>query len=125
MVPRNEFTKPRQYFRFKAVDGTYVSFGSRTDQGLGVIIDISSGGLSFEYIPRVEPLKKISEIDIISDDNKFRIKRVACKRIYERPLKDENYTPVQMYQVGVQFNDLASKQIHNLVHFVSDPNEHS
>ena len=122
MFRRDEYAKLRQDTRFKALDGTCVLFGSRTDHGLGFIIDISGGGLSFEYIPIVEPFKKISEINIISHDINFRIERLPCKKIYERELEGEDYTPVQMYQVGVQFGELESKQIDKLVHFISNLN---
>jgi hypothetical protein len=124
MFLRNEYAEPRQGIRFKALDGTFVSFGSQSDQGLCFIIEISSGGLSFEYIPIGETFKNISEIDIISNDNNFRIEKVPCKKIYELALEDENYTPVQMYQVGVQFGEIESKQIDNLVHFIRDLNDY-
>lgn len=123
MFLRNKNAKSRQYFRFKALDGTCVSFGSQTDQGLGFITSISSGGLSFEYIPIAETSIKLSKINIISDDNKFRIEKVPCEKVYEIELEDEYYTPVQMYQVGVQFCGMGSEQKDNLVHRIIDLNE--
>ena len=122
MFRSDEYLKPRQDTRFKALDGTCVSFESQTDRGLGFIVDISGGGLSFEYIPIVENFKKNCEIDIISHDNNFRIEKLPCKKIYELALEDEDYTPVQMYQVGVQFGEIESKQIDKLVRFISDLN---
>ena len=124
MFRMNEYAEPRQDIRFKALDGTCVSFGSQTDQGLGFIIEISSGGLSFEYIPIGETFKNNCEIDIISDDTNFRIEKVPCKKIYELALEDKDYTPVQMYKVGVQFGEIESEQIDNMVYFISDLNEH-
>ena len=124
MFLRNKYTKSRQSFRFKALGGTYVSFGSQTDRVLGLITSISSGGLSFEYIPIAETSIKFSKINIISDDNKFRIEKVPCKKVYETALEDEDYTPVQMHQVGVQFYEMESEQRDNLVHLIIDLNEH-
>ena len=124
MFSRNKYAEQRQYIRFKAVDGTCVSFGSQTDQGLGFVTEISSGGLSFEYIPIAETSIKFSEITIVSDDNNFRIEKVPCKKVYEIALEDEDYTPVQMYKIGIQFGEMESKQIDNLVHFIRDLNEH-
>ena len=124
MFLRNEHAEPRQNIRFKALDGVYVLFGSKPDQGLGFITDISSGGLSFEYIPTEETFKKTIEIDIISDDNNIRIEKVPCGKIYELELENEYYAPVQMHQVGVQFDEIEPKQIDNLVHLICDPHEY-
>ena len=121
MYIRNDHIKPRQFSRFKAIEGAFVSFGSRSHDGSGIIRDISSGGLSFEYIPVANSPNKISEIDIISDDQKVRIKKLPCKKIYELPIEDNNYTPVQMYQVGIQFRQIKHKQINKLVRFINDP----
>lgn len=120
MLPRDEHTRPRQFSRFKALEGTFVSIGARSHHVSGIIRDISTGGLSFEYIPRAKPLQKIDRIDIVSGDKKFSVKKLPCKKVYELPITDPYYTPVQMYQVGVQFGEINTKHIHKLVHFLSD-----
>ena len=68
--------------------------------------------------------KELNEIDIISDDNDFRIEKVPCKIIYEIASEDENYTPIQLYKVGIQFDEIEPKKIDNLVHFINDLNDY-
>lgn len=120
---RNKDVVPRRDVRFKVLDGTYVSFGSRKDQGFGFIKEISNSGLSFEYFPINKTFKSNGKIDIILDEKNVRIGKVPYKKIYERALENEDYTPVQMYQVGLKFGELKSKHINNLVHLISKLNE--
>jgi hypothetical protein len=120
MILKNEYAEYRQSTRFKVLGGAYVLFRSKTDQQLGFIVNISSKGLSFEYILAGETFEKNIVIDIISDENNIRVEKVPCKKIYELELEDEYYTPVQMHRVGVHFDEIESKQIDNLAHLVCD-----
>lgn len=120
MLLKNEYAEPRQNTRFKAQEGAYVLVRSKTDQQLGFIINVSSGGLSFDYIPAGKTAVNTFEIDIISDDNKIRIEKVPCKKVYERKVEEEFYTPVQLHRVGVQFDEIETKQIDNLANLVYD-----
>ena len=104
----------RRYLRFKALEDTYVLLRSPPYEILGFLLDISSGGLSFEYIPSEGSLNEIDEIDIIFRDNNANIEKLSCKKIFEIELEDEYYTPIKMHRVGIEFKDIQTEQIDKL-----------
>ena len=108
----------RQYLRFKAQEDTYVLLRSPHDEKLGFLLDISSGGLSFEYIPMEESLNKIDEIDIIFGDKNTYIEKLSCKKIFEIELENEYYTPIKMHRVGIEFGDIEAKQLDKLIRII-------
>ena len=118
MLPKKEHIDPRQYLRFKALEDTYALFKSPHDESLGFLLDISSGGLSFEYITTEGSLNKIYEIDIISADNNAYIKKLSCKKIFEIEIEDKYYTPIKMNRVGIEFIDIQKQQIDKLVRII-------
>jgi len=118
MLQKKEYMRPRQYLRFKAIEDTHVLSRSAHDERLGFLFDVSSGGLSFEYIPLERSLNRIDEIDIISCDNNTRIEKLSCKKIFEIELEDKYYTPVKMHRVGIEFGDIETKQLDKLVRII-------
>ena len=119
MLLRKEHTEPREYVRFKALEGSYVLLKSYPYQRLGFLVDVSSGGLSFEYIPDEGNLDRTEEIDIISDDKHIRVEKLSCKKIFEIELDDEMYTPIKLHRVGLQFEEIESSQLDALVGLVA------
>jgi len=111
----------RQHIRFKTFDDVNVLIGSSPDQVLGVLVDISKGGVSFDYIPTEKTFfKKNISIDIMSDGKNFCIYNIPIKIIFDVELDDETYTAVKMRQIGAQYEDLTLKQLSDLVYFIND-----
>jgi hypothetical protein len=110
----------RQHHRFNALKDSYVVLRSPPDERLGFLSDISTGGLSFEYIPIEESLNKTDEIGIIFSDNNTCIEKLSCKKIYEIELEDEYYTPVKMHRVGIEFEDIETEPLNKLLIIIRD-----
>ena len=108
----------RQYLRFKALKDTYVWLRSPPYEILGFLLDISSGGLSFEYIPTEGSLDQIDEVDIIFGDNHAYIEKLSCQKIFEIELEDKYYTSIKMHRVGIKFKDIQTGQIDKLVKII-------
>jgi len=118
MLQNKEHMDHRQYLRFKASEDAYVLLRSPHAERLGFLSDISSGGLSFEYIPIEGSLNKIDEIDIIFGDKNICIEKLSCKKISGIELEDEYYTPITMYRVGIKFEDIETEQIDKLASII-------
>ena len=116
--PKKEHMDSRKYLRFKVRGDTYVLLRSSQDERLGFLLDIGSGGLSFEYIPIEGSLNQIDEIDIGFGDKNTCIEKLSCKKIFEIKLEDEYYTPVKMHRVGIEFEDIKTEQLDKLVRII-------
>ena len=110
----------RKYIRYKTFDDVNVLIRSESDQVLGFLIDISRGGVLFDYIPTGETFKKNIMIDIMSDDKNFCIYNIPSKIIFDIELDSKSYTAVIMRQIGAQFEELTLKQQSDLVYFIND-----
>lgn len=118
MLSQKKTYDSRQYCRFIALDGAYVLLKTQQGESLGFLSDFGTGGLSFEYIPTGEDLDKNCRIDIMSDDKNIRIEIPSCQKIFEFELEDKFYTPVKLHRVGVQFNEIESWKLNELVHLI-------
>lgn len=82
---------------------------------LGRIIDISRGGLCFQYMagPRGEVRQGASlEVDIFIGSNGFYLPDVPCRAVYRQTLDKPESKPGAMvyHRCGVQFADLREDQ---------------
>jgi hypothetical protein len=108
----------RQYCRFIALAGAYVLLKTQHGESLGFLSDFGTGGLSFEYIPTGEALDNNCQIEIMLDDKNFHIKIPSCQKIFEYELEDKFYSPVKVHRVGVQFNQIESWKLNELVSLI-------
>ena len=110
----------RQYDRFRSGDNACVVIPTHPDRFYGFLVDISKGGVSFEYIPFDEPIKDANELDIIMDGTGVRFNRLPVKSISDFEIQDHEYSPVRMRRRSVQFTDLTPDQISTLEGFIQN-----
>ena len=117
---REEPLERRRYTRFKAKDDAVVLISTPAERLYGFLLDISTGGISFEYIPVSKDQIETKEVNIILDGSNLRFDRLLSKSISDIEIEESNYTPVKMRRRGVQFVGLTNEQLSNLEWFIQD-----
>ena len=75
-------TERRNHVRYVSQENAFAALGDRYTK-VGKIIDISMGGLSFEYIVGQENSEVSSMVDVFLTDASFHIHNLPCTVIYD------------------------------------------
>jgi hypothetical protein len=75
-------TERRNHVRYVSQENVFAALGDRYTK-VGKIIDISMGGLSFEYIIGQENSEVSSTVDVFLTDASFHIHNLPCTVIYD------------------------------------------
>ena len=109
----------RKFTRFKVKDLSFALLKSDFYEELGEIIDISKGGLAFQYLVGENLIKEAVELDIILAHNGFHLKELPCKTISDFEIINEIYfSSLKMRRHSIKFADLDNKQISELDYFI-------
>lgn len=113
----------RRYSRFLAQDNAFAALSKNYDR-VGKIIDISLGGLSFEYLYNDQHvLDRFSRINIFLTNNGFHLPDLTCKVIFDHPkrttIQNASCT-IQKNTCAVQFISLSRFQIDRLDFFIKN-----
>jgi hypothetical protein len=109
----------RKFTRFRAHDNGYA--GLRGDfTKVGKINDISLNGLSFKYIAKAVQEEEFSHVDIFLAENKFHLRNMPCRLVYQIPDEIGKGFLVQMFRCGLHFKELAPSQLEQLELFIEN-----
>ena len=118
MAARGELAERRQSKRFQAKSGAF-ALSKASVNTLGQIVDISQGGLAFEYMARGEVTNGIAEIDILFAERFFYLRSLPCKVISDSEITLQNpFSSIRMRRLSVEFTELTPKQRSELKHFI-------
>ncbi len=109
----------RKHKRFRVQDGAFVILRP-TDTGVGRLIDISMGGLTFDYVTRKAPSIEATELDIFLTDSDFRLYEFPCQSVWDLITYEIPTTAVHKRRCGVQFGELTQSQVFQLEHFIQN-----
>ncbi len=115
---RVETYERRQYNRFRARNDALVMIPTESAPSYGFLVDISTGGISFEYIPVDDTTADTEELNIMLDESGRRFNNLRFKNISDFEISESHYSPVIMRRRGVQFVDLTTEQQSNLENFI-------
>jgi len=116
-------SEKRKHIRFIPKTETYAALGTRFSK-VGKLKDISSDGLAFKYIKKIEGcVQDSSTVAIFASKNSFILSNLACKLIYDSPLDLMNNsqhltTKFSMNRCGVQFAAINDYQLEKLKSFI-------
>lgn len=117
MAGKKEPVERRQCKRFRVREDTVVIFRS-PDAGMGRLIDISMGGLTFDWVTsEVLPIEA-AKLDICRTDSLFILYNLPCQSIWELSIYEEHPTSLHRKRCGVQFGELTPDQKSQLEHFI-------
>ncbi|MBC2693989.1 MAG: PilZ domain-containing protein [Desulfobacteraceae bacterium] len=109
----------RKFTRFKVKDISFVLLKSVSYEELGEIVNISKGGLAFQYLVGENQIKESVELDIILAGNGFHMKKIPCKTIADFEIINEIYfSSLKMRRHSIKFGELDNNQISELDYFI-------
>lgn len=112
------FQERRQSKRFPVSDGAFVCLTS-SGRRLWHIMDIARGGLSFRYVPALESMEGISEMEIVTRDASFSLEKVPFQAVSDIELKEKVGNNFKLNRCGVKFGSLSQPQAARLDDFIS------
>jgi hypothetical protein len=116
----DETAERRRYARSRAKEGAIVVIPTNSEKLYGFLVDISKGGISFDYIPvGGEPIEA-DTLNIILDDIGLRFEGLPFKFISDLEVIDEYYSPVRMRRKSGQFVGLTAQQLSSLEYFIQN-----
>lgn len=102
--------------RFKAPDKTLAI----TQDFIGQIVDISSGGCKLRYIDNSGALSQQKTMDIMMSDSDFYLERVPIAMAWHERPENTAWSTIIIREVGVYFTALPPAQQHRIDHFIKN-----
>jgi hypothetical protein len=119
MSNKKKLVDRRKHKRFRVEDGAFVELRP-SDSGVWQLIDISMGGLTFDYITMQPPSVKATELDIFLTNSAFRLFEIPCNSVWDSTTYDFRTTPLHKRRCGVEFRDLTSHQRLQIEHLIEN-----
>ncbi|MCP3944919.1 MAG: PilZ domain-containing protein [Desulfobacteraceae bacterium] len=121
MVNKKHTMERRQNKRYKAVDGTYAAIHPYSHK-LGQIINISMGGLAFQYIDINSYGKKHGETPentIFLSSMSYYVGNLYFRTILDYEItKAPSFSSMKVKKRHIQFMDLSLKQLFDLDYYL-------
>lgn len=119
MAGEKERGEQRQHRRFRVWEDTVVIFRP-PDAGMGRLIDISMGGLTFDWVTtEVLPIEA-TKLDICRTRSLFILYDLPCQSIWELSIYEKHPTSLHRKRCGVKFGELTPDQESRLKHFIQN-----
>jgi hypothetical protein len=112
----------RKYARYLPQNNAFAALGSKYTR-VGKIIDISLGGLAFDYISGEYSGQNSSRVDIFLVGNVFHLYNLPCKMVYDIkihvPHVNNNFIKIlTTKRCGVEFGELSDDNLAKLKLFL-------
>jgi hypothetical protein len=102
----------RQFQRYAVTDSVFLAFRPRFDR-LGMLKDISKGGVAFDYTvsDTPQPLENSNiEVEVFSHKT-FRLSRIPCRIVYDTRVKAGlSMVGFETRRCGLEFGQLSELQ---------------
>lgn len=102
----------RQIERFRPKESTFVAFRPEFSK-MGKLLDISKGGLCFQYMARGNQVQDAGalEIDMFLSSNGYYLPNVPCKLVYDAEFKEGGALPdgMECRRCGLRFENLTKE----------------
>lgn len=100
-------TDRRKSPRYRVDEGAIIIYDQRTDQEIGVVIDISLKGLAFEYFDVGASIPKEGEINLLVWDFDFYIRKIPYRIVSNFGLKTKEHSPIPISRCSVRFENMS------------------
>lgn len=127
MIIKSNFAERRKHHRFKVKEGALAEFYKPSLFKLrkpritksAPIVELSGGGLTFQYISRNLWTPNLNELSISEPDNKLKIGKLPFKTITDYSVsRVEN--AMSLRRCGVKFEELTPNQKYQLHYFIQN-----
>lgn len=125
MAHSRELEEQRRHRRFEAPYGAVAALRHKTRSKIGLITDISRGGLAFSYIGNniyyTKPPRKKLELDILLGAKNFYLDKVGCRIVLDHIPPGEKSTGIfSTKKCRIQFVELTSFQKSQVDFFIDN-----
>jgi hypothetical protein len=110
-------TDRRKHKRFRARDGAFVAI-KPSETHVGRLVDVSVGGLAFDYVIGQELPRPPTELEIFVKGGTFRLSSIPCKAIWVKTSGQARVTSINKRRCGVRFGELTDHQKVKLKEFI-------
>ena len=107
----------RRHKRFSVSEDAFVVLRP-LNSGVGRLIDIGMGGLTFDYVYTQPTSVKATELDVFMTNSLFRLREIPCQSVWDLTTYDIPTTPLHRRRCGVEFGDLTPNQRLQIEHFI-------
>ena len=115
-----ETSDQRKHKRLRVQDGVYVVLRNETHK-LGMILDVSPGGLAFKYVDDDGGMEASFELDIFLAGHGLVWKGVPHKTVSDvETERGIPFSSVRMRRRGVQFKDLSRDHLSHLEYVIQN-----
>lgn len=99
----------RRLRRFETGDGCLVAL-QKAPIKLWLTLDISEGGLSFQYIEGAQDTRRALELDILTRDTTISIEKIPFSIVTDSEWSHPAWKRYPLRRCGVQFTSLSEEQ---------------
>ena len=112
----------RKYERFQSEEGAFAAlFRIGSMPVAGKIVDISLGGLGFNYLALSELPKGQFNLHLLgSKDRFFHLDRIKCRVVYNSKIPEKSWGELISWHCGVCFDRVPGNALVELKEFISD-----
>lgn len=104
----------RKYERFSAVKGSYASLSPNSNR-VGQIVNISRGGLAFQYFDSANDSMPFTETDLFLSSSRHYVHKIPIKQVFEQKVK---HARKSMRRCRIQFGEMSPEQVVQLDAFL-------
>jgi hypothetical protein len=110
----------RKHKRYRVKEGVFAWFEGDAGR-LGQIVDISRGGLAFQYVSDTGASNGPHELGIFLADNDFRLDGIPSRIVSDIDVSEPRpFSTVPLRRCGLQFEDLDPAQLSQLEHLLEE-----
>lgn len=107
MASRRNLVERRKYNRFSAKDSVAAALRSHLSKKVGLVMNVSRGGLAFRYIDSAEKVSEPLELDIMLGDISISLKDVPVEFVTDGVMQDEySFSLIPLRKCSVRFADM-------------------
>jgi len=115
MIIPEKRVERREHKRFLVQEGAYALLKNNSSK-LGLIKNISRGGLAFSYIADGEQMHESFKVDIFMSNIGYCLRDVPSKKISDFHIDNKlPFSTFAIRQVGIQFNELDQLRFNGLM----------
>ncbi len=111
----------RQYKRFAVKDVAFAVLKTDQDEELGQIVNVSMGGLAFQYFVGNREFTPSHRLDMLLADNQLHVDNIVFNLVEDQELVNElPFSSITKRQQRVCFKNLTEKQKAGIRHFIQN-----
>jgi hypothetical protein len=115
----NNFEERRQHRRYPLKDVAFAILRTNADEELGQIVNISLGGLAFQYFVGNRNFQKAEKLDVFLADNGIHVDDIPFQVVDDYEMANElPFSSITKREQRVRFDSLTDLQISGIKEFI-------